>query len=129
MKKIILGSLLSGFILFSACEKKVEHIDSFDVTVEYRNSGPKTVTDEITVNPKDSIYFDFTITSGSDMSYVEIQKNGVTRVDTFRLSGFADKKTFSLKKVTGPIASLEAIPTGCWRGMQWVSSWAMVGNY
>jgi hypothetical protein len=98
MKKIILGSLLSGFILFSACEKKVEPIDSFDVTVEYRNSGPKTVTDEITVNPKDSIYFDFTITSGSDMSYVEIQKNGVTRVDTFRLSGFADKKTFSLKK-------------------------------
>jgi hypothetical protein len=96
MKNNILGLLALGLLLFS-CEKKVEPVDSFKVTVEYRNSGSKFVTDAVTVNPKDSIYFDFTITSPDDMSYVEIQRNGV-RIDTFRLNNFADKKTFSLVK-------------------------------
>ncbi|HMU09694.1 MAG TPA: hypothetical protein PKC54_06785 [Ferruginibacter sp.] len=96
MKKYIIGFFAAG-ILFSACKKKVDPVDTYGVTVEYRNSGPKFVTGNVTVNPKDSIYFDFTITSQADMSYVEIQKNGV-RIDTFRLNGFADKKTFSLIK-------------------------------
>lgn len=97
MKKYIIGILAAG-IVFSACEKKVDPIDSFDVTVEYRSGGPKYVTSDVTVNPKDSIYFDFTVSSpNQDISYVEIQKNGV-RIDTFRLNNAANKRSFSLVK-------------------------------
>jgi hypothetical protein len=95
MKKIILVSLVLGLFL-SACEKKVEPVDSFDVTVDFRGSGAKFVVGDVTLNPKDSIYFDFTISSPTDMSYVEIQKNGV-RIDTFRLNN-ATKRSFSLIK-------------------------------
>ena len=95
MKKIILGSLVLGLFL-SACEKKVEPVDSFDVTVEFRNSGGKFVTGDVTLNPKDSIYFDFTISSPTEMSYIEIQKNGV-RIDTFRLNS-TNNRSFSLVK-------------------------------
>lgn len=84
MKKYITG-LLFVTIAFTACQKKVDPIDTFFVTVDYRNSGPKFVTSDVTVNPKDSIYFDFTISSPNPMTYVEIQKNG-TRIDTFRLN-------------------------------------------
>lgn len=93
MKKYIIGFFATG-ILFSACVKKVDPVDTYGVTVDYRSSGTNFITGDVTVNPKDSIYFDFTISSPTDMSYVEIQKNGV-RIDTFRLNGLADKKTFS----------------------------------
>ncbi len=97
MKKYILMLLTSAF-LFSACEKKVEDVGDFDVTVDYKSGNPKAVTGDVTVNAKDSIYLDFSISSPSaDMSYVEIQKNGV-RIDTFRMNGFADKRNFSLVK-------------------------------
>lgn len=96
MKKYIIGFFGAG-ILFASCEKKVDPIDPYNVTVEYRSGSAKYITGDVTVNPKDSIYFDFTISSPTDMAYVEIQRNGV-KVDTFRLNGFADKKTFSLVK-------------------------------
>lgn len=84
-------------VLFTACQKKADPIDDYQVTVEYKSSRAKAITSDVTVNPKDSIYLDFTITSPTDMSFVEIQKNGV-RVDTFRLNNFANKKSFSLVK-------------------------------
>jgi hypothetical protein len=93
MKKYIIG-LLAVLILFSACRKRVDPVDTFNVSVEYR-AGGKNLTGDITANPKDSIYLDFTITSPTDMSYVEIQRNG-TRLDTFRLN--ADKRSFTLRK-------------------------------
>lgn len=93
MKKYIIG-LLVLTVLFSACEKKAGPIDDFKVQVEFK-TGPKNLTGDITANPKDSIYLDFTITSPTDMSYVEIQRNGA-RVDTFRLN--TDKRSFSLRK-------------------------------
>jgi hypothetical protein len=96
MKKYIIGIFASGLLL-TACEKKVDPIDTYFVTVEYKQSSPKHVTGDVEVNPKDSIYFNFTITSPSDMAYVEIQKNG-NRIDTFRLNNAVDKKTFSLIK-------------------------------
>jgi hypothetical protein len=96
MKKYIIGIVVIG-MLFSACEKKVDPIDTYNVTVEYRSSGAKFLASDVTVNPKDSIYFDFTISSPADMSFIEIQKNGV-RLDTFRLNNFTNKKTFSLVK-------------------------------
>ena len=83
-------------LILSACEKKVEPVDTFHVTVEFRNSGGKFVTSDVTLNPKDSIYFDFTISSPTDMSYIEIQKNG-TRIDTFRLNS-SNNRSFSLIK-------------------------------
>src|SRR5215204_6096543 len=92
MKRYII--LLSTVILLiTACEKKVDPVDTFTVNVEFKNSSAKALTGNVELNPKDSIYFDYTITSGVDMSYVEIQKNGV-RIDTFRISG-SDKRTFS----------------------------------
>ena len=92
MKKYIIGIFAIASIL-SACEKKVDPIDTYHVTVEYRSTSPKSITSDVTLNPKDSIYFDFTITSASDMSYVEIQKNGV-KIDTFQLVNLATKEHF-----------------------------------
>lgn len=97
MKKYIIG-LFAATALFASCEKKVEPIDSFGVTVDFKGSGgAKYLTGDVELNPKDSIYLDFTINSSEDMSYVEIQKNGV-KVDTFRMTNFTNKKTFSLVK-------------------------------
>lgn len=96
MKKYIFLLLASGYML-AGCEKKVDPIDTYNVEVVYRNSGPKFVTGDVTLNPKDSIYLDFTITSPADMAYIEIQRNGV-RIDTFRLNNFPDKKGFSMIK-------------------------------
>jgi hypothetical protein len=96
MKKYILG-LLTAFIFLAACQKKAEPVDAYTVTVDFKNSGAKFLTQDVEVNPKDSIFLDFTITAQTDMSYVEIQKNGV-RVDTFRLNNFTDKKSFSFAK-------------------------------
>ncbi|MBK8089791.1 MAG: hypothetical protein IPK31_18745 [Chitinophagaceae bacterium] len=82
-------------LFVAACEKKREPIDAYKVTVEYKNSNPFSVTADKEVNPKDSIFFDFTVTSQEPMTYVEIQKNGV-RIDTFNVSG--SKNTFSASK-------------------------------
>lgn len=75
-----------------SCQKKVDPVDTYGVTVEFNSSNPKNLTDDIELNPKDSIYIDFTLTSEKEMAYVEIQKNGV-RIDTFAISD--GKRTFS----------------------------------
>lgn len=95
MKKYIIGVMIAAGAL-AACEKKVDPIDTFNVTVDYRSGGAKYITSDVTVNPKDSIYFDFTINSPEPMSYVEIQKNG-TRIDTFRLNA-SNNRSFSKVK-------------------------------
>lgn len=96
MKKYL--TLLAGAaLLIAGCEKKVEPIDAYDVTVEYKGTGSKFLTGDVTLNPNDSIYLDFTIASPTDIAYVEIQRNGV-RVDTFRLDNAANKKVFSAIK-------------------------------
>jgi hypothetical protein len=96
MIKYIYGFAFAAIVVAS-CEKKVDPIDTYSVNVEYRNSGGKFVTGDAELNPKDSIYFDFTVTSAEDMEYVEIQKNGA-RVDTFRIPAGADKRSFSKVK-------------------------------
>lgn len=96
MKKY-LGVFFIALFSLTACEKKVESVDTYYVNVDFKNSGGKVVSSDVEVNPKDSIYLDFTITSRDDMAYVEIQKNGV-RIDTFRLTNSSNKKTFSLLK-------------------------------
>ncbi len=89
-------NILALLLLFvTACEKKRDPIDAYKVSVEYKSSNEYAVTQNVEVNPKDSIFFDFTITSAEDMTYVEIQKNGV-RIDTFNVTG--SKNTFSASK-------------------------------
>jgi hypothetical protein len=78
MKKIIAGFVLVAFVL-NACQKKVDPVDGNNAIVTLSNDGAKYITDNITVNPKDSIYFSFTITSNKDMRYVSIQKNPVNQ--------------------------------------------------
>jgi len=78
MKKTILGIALLGFVLIG-CQKKVDPIDGSNATVELTNLGKYFVTGDVTLNPKDSIYFSFTISSNVDMKYVSIQKNPVNQ--------------------------------------------------
>lgn len=92
-KYIIAVGTLVG--LGYGCEKKVDPVDDYKVTVEYNSSNPKSITGDTEINPKDSIYLDFTVTSEKEMAYVEIQKNGV-RVDTFVVP--SGKNTFSTIK-------------------------------
>jgi hypothetical protein len=103
MKKIIAGLFIVS-VLFSACKKKIDPIDTYSVKVDFRSSGAKYLTGDIELNPKDSIYFDFTITSQEDMDYVEIQKNGV-KIDTFKLPA-SNLRSFS--KVKGYMADSAA---------------------
>lgn len=93
MKKYIIGVLAICSFL-TACEKKINPIDSYLVTVEYNKNSSKDLTGDIEANPKDSIYLNFTISSPTDMAFVEIQRNGA-RIDTFRLSDPASRKRFS----------------------------------
>lgn len=96
MKKYLTG-IIAGCMLLTACEKKVNPIDTYNITVDYKQTSAKDVTGNVELNPKDSIYLNFTISSPNDMSYIEIQKNGV-KIDTFQLVNAANKKTFSTVK-------------------------------
>ncbi len=91
--KYIAGILMTGLVLTS-CEKKVPAIqESFSVNVEYKNSGSKYLTGDIELNPKDSVFFDFTITANEDMAVVEIQRNNA-KIDTFNVPA-GSKRSFS----------------------------------
>jgi hypothetical protein len=98
MKKYIsiLFIAVIAVVALAGCEKKIESIDTYSVKVEFRNTGAKYLTGDVTLNPKDSIYFDFTITADEDMDYVEIQKNA-SRLDTFRLPA-SNRRSFSIVK-------------------------------
>ncbi|WP_462251208.1 hypothetical protein [Ferruginibacter sp.] len=74
MKKIIIP-ITVVLLAVTACEKKTSPVDESNATITLRNSGTNFVTDNITVNPKDSIFFDYTVTSSTDMRFVSIQKN------------------------------------------------------
>jgi hypothetical protein len=78
MKKNIAGCVIA-VVLFSACIKKVDPVDGNNANVTLVNAGTNYVTADITVNPKDSIFFSFTITSNTDMGFVGIQKNPVNQ--------------------------------------------------
>jgi hypothetical protein len=76
MKKILLTTAIIG-LLFTACEKKVSPVDGSRATIELANLGDKYITQNITVNPKDSIFFSYSVNSPVDMKFVSIQKNPV----------------------------------------------------
>lgn len=79
MKRYITGSILILVLFLSACEKKVDPIDGSNATVTLVNGGANFITDDVTVNPKDSLFFSFTITSTKPMKYVSVQKNPVNQ--------------------------------------------------
>lgn len=79
MKLKSLFTILTVAVFFTACEKGVEPVDGSRATVELRSGGKGFITESITVNPKDSIFFDFTITSSDDMAFVGVQKNPVNQ--------------------------------------------------
>lgn len=102
---LILTSLLTLILLSVACEKKVAPIDDYSVTVEYKSSGAKYVTGNLTISPKDSLFFDFTITSAvADIAVVEIQKNNA-KIDTFKMAGSGVRSFSALKKYMSDSAS------------------------
>ncbi|MBL7742186.1 MAG: hypothetical protein JNN00_01820 [Chitinophagaceae bacterium] len=78
MKKYIAGLAIIA-TLFTACQKKTDPVDVSNATVTLSSQGPKFVVDDITVNPGDSIYFSFTISTNRPMKYVGIQKNPVNQ--------------------------------------------------
>ncbi|TWI85143.1 hypothetical protein IQ13_0300 [Lacibacter cauensis] len=96
MKKYLTGIFAAGLLL-SACEKKVNPVDTYYVTVEYKQNTAKDLTGNVELNPKDSIYLNFTISSPNDMAYIEIQRNG-SRIDTFQLNTADKKRSFSTIK-------------------------------
>jgi hypothetical protein len=59
----------------SSCLEKIDIPQTNSATVTLKNSGTNYVTGNVTVNPKDSIFFDFNIASSNDMKFVSIQKN------------------------------------------------------
>lgn len=78
MKKIITGSVLM-LILLNSCQKKADPVDGSNANVALVSAGTNYVTGNVTVNPKDSLLFSFTISSNTDMKYVSIQKNPVNQ--------------------------------------------------
>lgn len=96
---------LSAASFLVACEKGVDPVDVSNAIIEMRNDGTKKfVTEDITVNPKDSIYFDFTITSSVDMGFVSIQKNPVNQTAFF----IRDTLTASQKNSYSAIKAIRA---------------------
>ena len=92
--KHILSTLAAAAVIVIGCEKTVAPIDSYGVTVDYKGGNAKNLTGNVSLNAKDSIILDFTISSSTEeMAVVEIQKNGA-KIDTFKVSG-ANKMTFS----------------------------------
>lgn len=92
--KHILSTLAAAAVIVIGCEKTVAPIDSYGVTVDYKGGNAKNLTGNVSLNAKDSIILDFTISSSTEeMAVVEIQKNGA-KIDTFNVSG-ANKMTFS----------------------------------
>ena len=72
MKKILIPVLIA--LVFASCEKKVDPVDGSNAIVTLNTGDPKYITGDITVNPKDSLIFSYTVTSTIDMGFVSIQK-------------------------------------------------------
>ncbi len=94
MKKhiIILCASVMLVSMLTSCVKKIDALldTSNTATVTFVKSGPKFLTADATVNPKDSIQFNFTISSPSNMKYISIVKNGITSdivKDTIKSNG------------------------------------------
>jgi hypothetical protein len=103
MRKYItlFGIIAAIAVMFTDCKKTTDPINANVATVTFINAGPKFVTDNITVNPKDSIQFQYTVTSPVPMATVALAKNQVSsntvEIDAFKDSvKTSDKLTFTV---------------------------------
>lgn len=75
----ILGIVSMTSLLLFSCKKEGENIFNMfdDVKVNYHSNSPYAVTDYKEVNPQDSVYLEYTITSANkDMAVVCVFENG-----------------------------------------------------
>jgi hypothetical protein len=103
MRKYItlFGIIAALAVMLSACKKTTSSVDANVATITFANAGPKFVTDDITVNPKDSIQFQYTVTSPTPMSTVALAKNqpssNTAEIDAFKDSvKTGDMTTFTV---------------------------------
>lgn len=103
MRKYItlFGVIAAIALMFTNCKKTTDPIDANVITVTFIKAGPKFVTDSITVNPKDSIQFQYTITSPVPMSTVALAKNqfssNIPEIDAVKDSvKTGDMRTFTV---------------------------------
>lgn len=91
----IYAGCLLAIVMLAGCLKGVDP-QSYSLTVTFASKGDKYVSSDITVNPKDSIILEFTVTSPKNMKYVTVQKNGS---DFFRDTlTSANKNSFTVTK-------------------------------
>lgn len=74
--KSIYTAMLLAMVTLAGCLKGVDPVSTYSLNVTFANKGDKYVSSDITVNPKDSIVLEFTVTSPKNMKYVTVQKNG-----------------------------------------------------
>jgi hypothetical protein len=120
-KLLLISSVVLLLIFVVSCVKKIDIPETNNVEVTLANSGAKFVTTNITVNPKDSIFFDFTITSSKDMKFVGIQKNATNLIafiakdtlSTINKNSFSAVKKFAADSAAGiynyKIVALDAL--------------------
>lgn len=103
---------LSTTALLSACQKGTDPVDGSFASVVLKDNGSKLyVTGDVTVNPKDSIFFAFTITSPKDMGFVSIQKNPVNQtafvvrdtLTTAQKNSYSAVKGLRADSINGPM--------------------------
>jgi len=77
-KHIILFGITAAFAaMLSGCKKTTDPINPNVATITLVNGGPKYLTGDATVNPKDTLIFQYTITSPVPMATVELDKSVV----------------------------------------------------
>src|SRR5471030_2190799 len=90
-KYITLFGIIAAFAaMLSGCAKTADPINPNVATITFVNAGPKFLTSDVTVNPKDSILFQYTITSPVPMATVELDKNLVSSNNAVAAYAFKD---------------------------------------
>jgi len=104
-KNIILVCALAMLVsMLASCFKNTDIPNFNTITVTFANSGPKFITSDVTVNPKDSIQFNYTVTSPTRMRFVYLQKNGNTiATDTMKAGTYQSFST--IKKLVADTAA------------------------
>jgi len=101
-KYITLFGIIAAFaVILSGCAKTTDPINANIVTINFIKSGPKFLINDTTVNPKDSIQFQYTITSPKPMTTVELAKSrasaNTATTDAFKDSvKTGDRRTFTM---------------------------------
>src|SRR5690349_14503875 len=80
MKKYIILVCATAMLIsiLAGCAKTTAIPNFNTITVSFANSGPNFVTSDLTVNPKDSIKFNYTVDGPTRMKYIYLLKNGTT---------------------------------------------------